>query len=81
MTRGLVILPSVENLQIWDADVVSAAIFLNVDSILDGQADLLPPVLQTQHRGQILLALLGQLARQAGLQRGELVTDVGLQFN
>ena len=72
-----------EDLQIWDADVVVAAILLDVDGVLAPHPGLVLPVQPPQDGGQLLLpGLVGQLAGQLGLQGRQLVTHFGLEgFN
>ena len=72
-----------DNFQIWDADVVIATIFLDVDSVLGHQS----PVLSTMvlgpedgcEAGEFATIALRKLNNELGLERGELVTDVGLE--
>ena len=63
-----IFLPGVEDLQVRDADVVVAAVLLDVDGVLAPHAGPVLPVQPPQHRGQLrLVALRGQLAGQLGL--------------
>lgn len=72
-----------DNFQIWDADVVIAAIFLDVDSVLGHQSPVLPPVVLGPEdgceAGEVTTIALRKLNYELGLERGELVTDVGLE--
>lgn len=74
-----------DNFEIWDADVVSAAIFLDVDSVLGHQGPVLAAVvLSPEDRREagevaIIVTMLGKLNNELSLECGELVTDVGLQ--
>ena len=74
-----------DNFEIWDADVVVTAIFLDVDSVLGHQGSVLSAVvLGPEHGGEagevaIIVTILGKLNNELSLERGELVTDVGLQ--
>ena len=83
LSRG--ILPAMDNFEIWDADVVSAAIFLDVDSVLGHQGPVLAAVvLSPEDRREagevaIIVTMLGKLNNELSLECGELVTDVGLQ--
>ena len=78
------ILPGMDNFQIRDADVVIAAIFLDVDGILDHHVPRVPqtPGLRTQDRGEmreVAIHVMRKLHSELGLQSSELVTDVGLE--
>ena len=85
LSRG--ILPAMDNFEIWDADVVIAAIFLDVDSVLGHQGPVLAAVvLRPEHgreAGEVAIILvtigIGKLNNELSLYCGELVTDVGLQ--
>ena len=73
-------LPGVEDLQIGDADVVVAAVLLDVDGVLAPHPGPVLPVQPPQHGRQLLRLppLGGQLAGELGLQGRELVTHSGL---
>lgn len=83
LSRG--ILPAMDNFEIWDADVVVTAIFLDVDSVLGHQRPVLAAVVLSPEHGReagevaILVTMIGKLNNELSLERGELVTDVGLQ--
>lgn len=74
-----------DNFEIWDADVVVTAIFLDVDSVLGHQRPVLAAVVLSPEHGReaggvaILVTMIGKLNNELSLERGELVTDVGLQ--
>ena len=76
-----------DNFEIWDADVVVTAIFLDVDSVLGHQGPVLAAVvLRPEHgreAGEVAIILvtigIGKLNNELSLYCGELVTDVGLQ--
>ena len=74
-----------DNFEIWDADVVSAAIFLDVDSVLGHQGPVLAAVVLSpedrREAGEVafIVTMLGKLNNELSLECGELVTDVGLQ--
>ena len=69
-----------ENLQVGDADVVVAAVLLDVDGVLAPHPGPLLPVQPAEDRGELhLAALLRQLAGQLGLQGCEFVTDLRLE--
>ena len=74
-----IFLPRVEDLQVRDADVVVAAVLLDVDGVLAAHPGLLLPLQSPQDGGQLrFVPLLGQLAGQLGLQGGQLVAHLGL---
>ena len=78
-----IFLPRVEDLQVRDADVVVAAVLLDVDGVLAPHPGLVLPVqLQPPQDGRELLlpGLAGQLAGQLGLQCRQLVTHFGLEW-
>ena len=68
-----------EDLQVGDADVVVAAVLLDVDGVLAPHPGPLLPVQPAQDGRQLrLVSLREELAGQLGLQGCQLVTDFGL---
>ena len=73
-------LPGVEDLQVRDADVVVAAVLLDVDGVLAPHPGPVLPVQPPEDGGELRLAgLLGQLAGELGLQGCQLVPHLGLE--
>ena len=60
-----------DNFQIWDADVVIAAIFLDVDSVLGHQGSVLPTVVLGPEdgceAGEVAIIAIRKLNNELGL--------------